>query len=321
MSKPLSFDAEGEIIDINPSNRRSRRWRWWLLLIIVLLLISAGRAVSIYVSALWFGSLGYSQVYWYMFRLKVELFVVFLILTTAILRGGFWLIERAFGSYVLERRTVFINRQPVNISPARVLRPLAWIFSIIGGLIFGLAMRASWRRFALYSNQAPTDVRDPVFHKSLGFYLFTLPIHQTISEWLVYVSFIILCGALVYAVLAFTQQATATATVGAALRKTSIATVSCALAAWLIILAWRVFLSRYPYLWDDHQTFSGVTFLPHLVMSGAGAGSRRRDGCNWVAALPAGRESRQERSAHPIRREPERGTRRWRSSGDPARGR
>ncbi len=269
MSKPLSFDAEGEIIEVNSPNRKRRRWRWWLLLIIIALLIVAGRAVSIYVSALWFGSLGYSQVYWYMFRLKIELFVVFLILTTAVLRGGFWLIERAFGSYVLDRRTVFINRQPVNISPARVLRPLAWILSIIGGLIFGLGMRESWRRFALYSNQAPTDVSDPIFHKSLGFYLFTLPIHQTISEWLVYVSFIILCGALVYAVLAFTQQATTTATMGAALRKTSIATVSCALAAWLIILAWRVFLSRYPYLWDDHQTFSGVTYMEaHYLLPG-----------------------------------------------------
>src|SRR5438132_12281026 len=129
MSKPLSFDAEGEIIDVDPPNRKRRRWRWWLLLVIIALLIAAGRAVSIYVSALWFGSLGYSQVYWYMFRLKIELFVVFLILTTAILRGGFWLIERAFGSYVLDRRTVFINRRPVNISPASMLRLLAWILS------------------------------------------------------------------------------------------------------------------------------------------------------------------------------------------------
>ena len=261
MSKPIPFDAEGEIIDVGTAKPHRRRWRWWLLLGIVVLLFAASRALSIYVSALWFGSLGYSQVYWYMFRLKVELFLVFFALTTLVLRGGFWLVERSFGSYVLERRTVFINRQPVNISPTRVLRPLAWIVSVIGGLVFGLAMREAWRRFALYSHQVPTDVTDPIFHKSLGFYLFTLPIHQAISEWLLYLSFIILCGALVYAALAFTQQATASASVATALRKTSIATVSCALAVWLVILAWRVLLSRYPYLWDDHQTFSGVTYM------------------------------------------------------------
>ena len=26
------------------------------------------------------------------------------------------------------------------------------------------------------------------------------------------------------------------------------------------MLAWRTYLSRFPYLWDDHQTFAGVTF-------------------------------------------------------------
>src|SRR6266567_4087513 len=158
MSKPLSFDAQGEIIEVNSPNRKRRRWRWWLLLIIIALLIVAGRAVSIYVSALWFGSLGYSQVYWYMFRLKIELFVVFLILTTAILRGGFWLIERAFGSYVLDRRTVFINRQPVNISPARVLRPLAWILSIITRVLSVYAANTS-------DNQRMAGLR--VIHYSL----------------------------------------------------------------------------------------------------------------------------------------------------------
>src|SRR5689334_22577373 len=106
MSKPIPFDADGEIIDV-PTKRRGRRWRWWLLLGLLLLLFIASRALSIYVSALWFGSLGYSQVYWYMFRLKIELFVAFLILTTLILRGGFWLVERAFGAYVLDRRTIF----------------------------------------------------------------------------------------------------------------------------------------------------------------------------------------------------------------------
>src|SRR6185295_10230590 len=38
------------------------------------------------------------------------------------------------------------------------------------------------------------------------------------------------------------------------------AAVSLALAVFLAVLAWRTYLSRFPYLWEDHQTFSGVTF-------------------------------------------------------------
>src|SRR5207237_2115454 len=99
MSKPIPFDADGEVIDVGQPKPRKRRWRWLLVIAIVILLLIASRALSIYVSALWFGSLGYSQVYWYMFRVKIELFVAFFLLTTLILRGGFWLVERAFGSY------------------------------------------------------------------------------------------------------------------------------------------------------------------------------------------------------------------------------
>ncbi|MDX6557736.1 MAG: hypothetical protein QOF72_785, partial [Blastocatellia bacterium] len=72
MSQPESVD--GEIIDVGHTKARRRRWGWWLLGAIVLIVFSASRGLSIYISALWFDSLGYSAVYWYMFKLKVELF-------------------------------------------------------------------------------------------------------------------------------------------------------------------------------------------------------------------------------------------------------
>jgi uncharacterized membrane protein (UPF0182 family) len=261
MSQPISFDPNGEIIDVGPTRPRRRRWRWWLLLAIAMLFVVASRSLSIYVSALWFGSLGYAPVYWFMLKLKIELFVIFFLLSLLILRGGFWLIERAFAQFAFASRTIFINRQPVNFSPTRLLRPLAWIISALAGLVFGLGMRGAWRRFALYSHQVSTELTDPVFHKSLGFYFFTLPIYDAISEWLLYLSIVLLCGTIVYALLAFTQQGLSTTGDDVKVRKTSVAAVSCALAAWLLILAWRFLLSRYPFLWGDHQPFSGVTYM------------------------------------------------------------
>ena len=158
MSRPFPRVADDEIIDVGPPKRR-RRWRLWLILPLLLFFIAASRALAIYVSALWFGSLGYSAVYWYMFKLKVGLFVAFALLTALILRGAFWLLERSFASYALERRTITVNNQPIQFSPARFMRPLAWIVSLVCGLIFGLMMKDGWQKFALYSHQDRKSTR------------------------------------------------------------------------------------------------------------------------------------------------------------------
>jgi len=261
MSQPISDDLNGEIIDVGHIKPRRRRWGWWLLGAIVVLLFTASRGLSIFISAVWFGSLGYSAVYWYMFKLKIGLFAIFFVLTVVILRGGFWVIQRAFASIALDRRTIIINQQPVDFSPARLLRPLAWVVSVLAGLVFGLGMRDSWRSFALYFHGSAGDVSDPIFNKPLGFYLFTLPVYDAFSSWLLYLSIIILIAAIVYALLAVTQEGLATRGDTARARRISLAAVSSALAVFLLILAWRFLLSRYPYLWDDHQTFSGVTYV------------------------------------------------------------
>src|SRR5438309_11543340 len=164
MSTPMAFDRESDIIDVTPKKPRRRRWKWLILVAIVVLLFIASRSVSIYLSAAWFGSLGYSSIFWFIFRAKLEIFLIFLILTTAILRVAFWLVGRAFSSFSFERRTVFINQQPVNFPPARRLRPLAWVISIVAGLIFGFGVRELWRTSALYFPQAAPSQSDPIFN-------------------------------------------------------------------------------------------------------------------------------------------------------------
>src|SRR5262252_2086492 len=150
MSRPIPFDTTGEIIDVTPQKPRRRRWKWLILVAFVILLLIASRTVSIYLSAAWFGSLGYSSIFWFIFRAKLELFLLFFVLTTGILRAAFWLIERTFAAFSFGRRTVFINQQPVNFSPGRLLGPVAWVIAIIAGLVYGFGMRESWRSFALY---------------------------------------------------------------------------------------------------------------------------------------------------------------------------
>ena len=259
MSTPIPVDLDDKIIDIGPSKPKRRRWLIALIVGVIALIFLFSRAVSVYISALWYDSLGYSSVYWYIFRTKLIIFLVFAIITTAILRAAFWLLERNFSASALGSRTIMVNNQAVQINPARFFRPFAWILSIIFGLFYGAAMKDGWRQFALYWNQPATPDPDPIFGKPLGFYLFSLPVHQLINRWLVVLSFVILIATIIFAALSATQKQKTKAATESVL-KSGYAAASFALAAFLLVLAWRVYLGRYPYLWQDHQSFSGVTY-------------------------------------------------------------
>jgi uncharacterized membrane protein (UPF0182 family) len=263
-TKPLT----PEIIDVGP--RKGRRLKIWLVVAAILLLFSLSRIVSIYVSALWFGSLGYSSVYWYIFKLKIALFIGAAVLTALLLSATFLLFQRLFGAYAFEKRTIILNNQPFQFSPAKFIRPLGWIIAAFFGITYGLQLKEHWRQFALYWHQPSTNIYDPIFGKSLGFFLFSLPLYNLLSAWLLGVTFVILVAALLYSLLGLPQTVLKPSvrwSSGAAFRG-----VCCALALFLLVVSWRTYLSRFPFLWDDHAIFSGVTYteahytLPALVI-------------------------------------------------------
>src|SRR6476469_1105956 len=198
--------ADNEVIDVGKA--KPRRWRRWVLGAIVLLLFILSRTLGIYLSAAWFSSLGFSSVYWYIFKLKLGLFLVFLVATAVLLRGAFWLLERHFKSYALQTRPIIVNNQPVQISPERFVRPASWIIAILFALFYGLAMKGAWQTFALYFNQAQVGTLDPIFHKPVSFYLFSLPFYDLMSSWLITLSFVVLCAAIIYSLLAVPAKGT-----------------------------------------------------------------------------------------------------------------
>src|SRR5215210_2644356 len=245
-----------DVIDVGP--RKRRRLKIWIIIAAVILLFSLSRIVSIYLSALWFESLGYSSVYWYVFKVKLALFAGSAVLTALLLSATFLLFQRLFGAYAFENRTIILNNQPFQFSPAKVIRPLGWVISALFGLIYGFQQKEHWRQFALYWNQPSTSSYDPIFGKSLGFYLFSLPLYDLLSSWLLGITFIILCAAVAYSLLGLPQTVLKPSvrwSSGAAFRG-----VCCALALFLLVLGWRTYLSRFPFLWEDHPTFTGVTY-------------------------------------------------------------
>jgi uncharacterized protein len=257
-----------EVIDVGPPKRR--RLKIFIVIAAGLLLLSLSRILSIYLSSLWFESLGYSSVYWYVLKTKIALFAASAVVTALLLSATFLLFQRLFGAYAFEKRTIILNNQPFQFSPAKVIRPLGWVIAALFGLIYGFKLKEHWRDFALYWNQPSTNIHDPIFGKSVGFYLFSLPFYDLLSSWLLGVTFIILCAALAYSLLGLPQtvlKPTVRWSSGAAFRALCVA-----LALFLLVLSWRTYLSRFPFLWQDHPIFSGVTYteanytLPALLI-------------------------------------------------------
>lgn len=251
------------VIDVGPAKKF--RWRLILGLILVAALFIAARLTSVYLSSLWFTSLGFSSVYWYIFKAKALLFIGATLLTALVLSATFWLFQRLFGSYAFEQRTIVLNNQTVQFSPARFIRPLGWLVAILFGAIYGFSVKDDWQRYSLYLYQPATQGHDPIFNKSVGFYLFSLPFYESLNSWLLGVTFIILCAAVAYLMLSLPQQVlkpTVRWSSGAAFRA-----VCCALALFLVAVSWRTYLARFPYLWQDHQTFSGITYTEaHYIL-------------------------------------------------------
>src|SRR5919107_3602305 len=168
----------GTVIDIEPEERgRSRKvGRWLVALLVLLLLFALTRAGSVYIETLWFGSLGYSSVYWTTFRYGWGVFAVFALATALVLRAAFYALERAFAVTTLAPRRLVVNNEPVFLKPVQFLKPAAWVVSLLLALVYGLGMSEGWRTFALWLNRPATaGAADPVFGNATGYYLFTLP--------------------------------------------------------------------------------------------------------------------------------------------------
>ncbi|MDQ3813374.1 MAG: UPF0182 family protein [Armatimonadota bacterium] len=243
--------------------RRGRQWA--VLILLALIVFGLPRAVHTYVETLWFGELGFASVYWYSLKLRLALFFGFALATIVILRAAFWLLERTFASITLGTAVIRIDNQPVTINPGRFLKSLAWGITLVWAFLTGLLMNGRWNLFALFLHQSPTSQPDPILGKPLGFYLFTLPIQQSLASWLLGLAFIVLIGTVVYAFFATAQRLTNATRPAHDAVTAAYAAASLALAGVLLILAWQVLLTRYETLWDDHNIFTGVSYAQAKV--------------------------------------------------------
>jgi uncharacterized protein len=253
--------------------RSPRRRRGRLLLVALAALVLGGTTtVSYYVESLWFGSLGYGQVFWTTLNLQGLIFTLFAALTFAVLYGAFRILKPARFADLGAGGVIFINGRPVRLPVEPVIRAGALLLAILAALVAGAGFMGNWSTLALWwygkSAAAPAGISasDPIFGRPLSFYLFTLPALDLIGGWLTLLA-ILTCGiALFFVVVA---GGTRVLKRGRDKNGTAIRGLSIAWAFFLLTLAVRAYLGRFDRLLQPHSIFTGVTYADaHVFVPG-----------------------------------------------------
>jgi uncharacterized protein len=248
----------------------SRRRRFLVVLaLFVILLLGSGTGLSYYVNILWFGSLGYGDVFPKTLSLRWTVLAAFFAATFFILYGWFLALRRAYQPDLLNGGIIFIGGQPVKLPVKRILNLIARVVFLLIAVATGASMTAEWQTFALYwyAPRTTAGIIDPIFGKPLDFYLFTLPAWQLISAWLLTLAVIACIVSFLFILI------TGSAHVFSQRRSSSIPLpwrgFSISFAFLLLIVALRVYLSRFDSLFDEHTIFSGVTYTDaHVTLTG-----------------------------------------------------
>jgi len=167
------------------------------LALFILISISKG----VYSEWLWFSSLGYGSVYATILKTKVLLFFSAAIIFCILFLGNLVLATRLAPKTEARFWPWAIVRQLQSILRLNVILGTALL-----SLIFGLTAQGSWEVVLRFFNAQPFGIIDPVFHREIGFYAFSLPFLQQIRGWLLGALIITLLGSGGVYLLSYTVQ-------------------------------------------------------------------------------------------------------------------
>jgi uncharacterized protein len=164
--------------------RNPTRYFVTLGLLLLAALIIGRLIVGIYTEALWYGQLGYRDVFWTRLVTDVSVRLIAAALGAAVVFGNLWVVARRLGPVHVRRRygNLEISEQiprKIVVVGAVITSLLAgwWLASIQYGRGASLQVLTALRR-------VPWGARDPLFNNDLSFYVFALPAYLQLIDFL-----------------------------------------------------------------------------------------------------------------------------------------
>jgi uncharacterized membrane protein (UPF0182 family) len=129
---------------------------------------------------LWFHELRQEKVFWTLLTAKWLAGSLAGIATTMVLLANFWVVARAApGDERLPRG------DPTSIRTRRTL--LAFYLAVAAGagvFVGRTVVLANWQQLLLWLHRRDFGVVDPLFHRDVGFFVFSLPLYEKVAQWL-----------------------------------------------------------------------------------------------------------------------------------------
>ena len=176
----------------------SRRSRILLIAggIALLVLITGSRLLDTYVNWLWFGEVGYREVFSTMITTRAILLVVVGAVVGGALALNLWIAYRG--------RPVFVPVVGPDDPVARYrtaivprLRLIGIGVPVIVGLLAGLAGQGGWQTVQMFLHGTGFGISDPQFGRDIAFYAFDLPFYRMLLDWLFVAVVVAFIGSLI----------------------------------------------------------------------------------------------------------------------------
>ena len=168
---------------------------------LLILFILVNIAKGFYTEWLWFSSLGYGSVYATILKTKLLLFFSAAIIFAILFLGNLVLATR-----LAPKTEAHFWPWAIVSRLQRILRVNVILGTALLSLIFGLVAEGSWLVVLRFFSGQPFGIADPVFHREIGFYVFSLPFLHMIQGWLMGALIITVLGSAGVYLLSYTVQ-------------------------------------------------------------------------------------------------------------------
>lgn len=227
-----------------------------LLVVLIALFVLLPSFATLYTDWLWFGEVGYQQIFLRTLGTRFALGAVAFAVSFAILYGNVHLARSALGQRSF---TVFGPQGPrlIALDMGR-LKPLFYFGSLAGALLIALYAAGHWETWLMARHAVPFGRTDPVLGFDISFYVFRLPLLQLLFNLAFSTVLLALLGV---AVAHFAGQSLALDPArGLLMSATARRHLSALVAVLLLLLAFRAWLGIPEQLLEPSGAFHGASY-------------------------------------------------------------